>query len=155
MLAVEYIVESTAARRTNGLMQSAHRAVGIDMVGTVLGVVLHDKNGGFRPELTVADAFNDSSQGQVIVGHHRTRRWLADAGAIGVVIRKPHDRQLRHAVMGLEFLELFEIAVGTPLVRVIEIVAAKLRVEVSFQRRHGCLAGFIRTIPCLTNSPKL
>jgi hypothetical protein len=41
--------------------------MGVDMVGTVLGVVFEDEDGGLAPDGTVGDMVYQPAQGQVIV----------------------------------------------------------------------------------------
>ena len=51
-----------------GLIDQADGAVGVDVVGAVLGVVLDDEDRRLGPELALADRLDDPAQRQVVAG---------------------------------------------------------------------------------------
>ena len=74
MLDVEYMFESTCVPLRVRADDQGDAAMGVDVVGAVLGVVFQHEDGRLRPELAVADRFDDATQRQVVVGQISDRR---------------------------------------------------------------------------------
>ena len=72
----------------------ADGAVGVDVVGAVLGVVLDDEDRRLGPELAVRDGLDQPAQGQVVAGHAGLRREGAGPGPRGVVLAQAHDDEV-------------------------------------------------------------
>ncbi len=81
MLTVPYWVRSRTPRLVYGLDHQPHGAVGVDVVGTVLGVILDHEDRGFRPKLALADRVDDPPEQ---LGHCSPRR-RAGVNVPGVV----------------------------------------------------------------------
>ena len=86
----------------------ADGAVGIDVVGAVLGVVLDHEDRRLGPVLAVADGLDEPAQRQVVAGHAGLRRERAGARARGVVFAQAHDDEAGQGAVLLEVLELLE-----------------------------------------------
>ena len=70
------------------------RAVSIDVVESVLGIVFDDDDARLRPKPTVRYGVDDASQCEVIVGDLRTRGRAARARARGVIVGQVEDDQV-------------------------------------------------------------
>src|SRR5205823_1850548 len=77
------------------------RAVGVDVVGAVLGVVFDDEDGHFGPEFTVAGGFDDAADGEVVAGDAGIRRVGAGGRAFSVIFAERHDGEARELLAGL------------------------------------------------------
>src|ERR1035438_8072338 len=64
--------------------------MGIHVVGTVLGVVLKDENGGIGPKARFGDAFDQLAAGVVVIGSGGERGDFAGGGAGSVVVGEAH-----------------------------------------------------------------
>jgi len=114
--AVEYIVLSRVAcwcRRDD----EPDRAVGINMVWTVLSVILDDEDRSVFPEPRVANGVHELAHGVVVVSDHRPGREGARSHAICVVFGKRHDHKrgplagrFRVAHLPQEILHFFGVA---------------------------------------------
>src|SRR5438093_4314054 len=96
----------------------------VDVVGAVLGVILHDEDGGPRPELRAGDRFNDPSEGQVIVRDGSGWRRVVGRGAAGVVVGQADDLEPGHMADLFETGQVVDESSGTPWVRIIQVKAA-------------------------------
>ena len=74
MLLVEYMVESTDAASRVGADDEGDGAVGVHVVGAILRIVFHDENRGLRPELRMADGFDNLAQREIVVRDIRRGR---------------------------------------------------------------------------------
>ena len=72
------------------------RAVGVDVVGAVLGVVLDHEDGHLLPEPALAQPLDHPAERQVVVGEVGRRGRLAGRRARGVVVGQPQDDQAGH-----------------------------------------------------------
>ena len=79
--------------------------MGIHVIGSVLGVVFDNEEGGLGPEFREAHGFDKPAQGQVVVGHQGRRGELAGGGPLGVVVWQPQDLESRHIAFRLEAFE--------------------------------------------------
>ena len=127
MLLVEYIVESTYAAFRVRADDQGDRAMGIHVIGAVLGVVLDDEDGGVLPELALAHRLDHAAQRQIVVGDHG-----ASASACRPACRRC-DRWARRKMVSRGKLPSFskrvqflDEAVGPFLVGIIQIEAAEL-----------------------------
>ena len=77
------------------------RAVAVDVVEAGLRVVFDDEDARLRPELAVADGFDDAAEGEVVIGDCGFGRLHAGARAGGVVVGQQHDAEV------LELARLF------------------------------------------------
>ena len=84
-------------------------AMGVDVVGAVLGVIFQHENGGLRPELAVADRFDHASQRQIVIGQIGDRRWRSDLCPRRVIVGQANDHELRHLAFGFETLSGAEL----------------------------------------------
>src|ERR1017187_652087 len=64
--------------------------VGIHVVGTVLGVVFEDENGGVGPKARFGDALDQLADSKVVIGGGGERGDLAGGGAGSVVVAEAH-----------------------------------------------------------------
>src|SRR5205823_14413877 len=102
-----------------------HGAVRVNVIGAVLGVVLHDKDGGVLPETALAYRLDDASQSQVVVGQRGRRRRQAHLGAARVIVGQTQNDQAGHRTFTLEAGQFGDKAIGALLIRVLEIEAAE------------------------------
>ena len=65
--------------------------MGINVIGAILCVVLHDKNRGRGPEFRSAHGLDHATQGQIIFSHVRGRSRLARRSSGRVIVRKSHN----------------------------------------------------------------
>src|ERR1035438_1569243 len=103
-------------------------AVGIHVVGTVLGVVFEDENGRIGPKARFRDALDQLADGVVVIGGGGERGDLAGGGAGSVVVGEAHYNQARHIAGLLIFGELVEEDLGPLDVGIAEVEAAVERV---------------------------
>ena len=80
--------------------------MGIDVVGTVLRIVLNDKDGGLSPQRTVAYRIDEFSKSEVIARNAGLGGEGPRSGSIGVVFSETHDDELRHVSLLDELLIL-------------------------------------------------
>ena len=79
MLTVLYCVLSSGLPLGVGADHQADGAMGVDVVGAVLGVVLDDEDRRLGPVLAVADRLDEPAQRQVVAGDAGLRRERARA----------------------------------------------------------------------------
>src|SRR5271165_4724736 len=92
-------------------------AMGIDVVGAILGVVLQDEDGCVVPVRAVRYGVNHSANGQVIVSDRCGGTRLAFRSAGGVVVRQSQEDELRQRVLtgfarGQKSVELVQELIG-------------------------------------------
>ena len=73
----------------------ADRAMAVDVVPAVLGIVFIDEDRGLGPEAAVRDGLHEPAHGQVVVGHQARGVGNAALGAGGVVLRQVDDHEVR------------------------------------------------------------
>ena len=112
MLTVLYWVLSRILSLRVRADHQADGAMGIDMIGAVLGVVLDHEDGHLGPVFAVGDRLDDLAERHVVAGHAGPRRERAGAGAGGVVFTQAHHREPGQVVILLEFAELADEGVG-------------------------------------------
>ena len=88
-----------------GADDEADGAMGIDVVGAILGVVFDDEDGGFFPDRAFADAFDEAAESEVVAGDACLGRGFVGRGALSVVLAKAHDDELRQRALGNEVVE--------------------------------------------------
>ena len=88
---VLYMVESTLCRLTKRADGQGDGAMGVDMIGAVLSVVLNHEDCHLAPEPALGDALDDSAQRQVVVGNGRQYGRRAGLGARGVIVGQAHN----------------------------------------------------------------
>src|ERR1035437_10586989 len=100
-------------------------AMGIDVIGAVLRVVLDHEDGSVVPVRTMGDGIDHTAKRQVVIGYRGLRRRLAGTRTAGVVVGPVEQRELRKLLGGsLRFPELAEFAeefVGAELVGIVGI----------------------------------
>ncbi len=74
------------------------RAVHVHVVRAGLRIVFEDENRSVFPVWAARDGFDQFADGVIVFSHEKLRRRMPGAHARGVIIRKAHDRQVRHAV---------------------------------------------------------
>ena len=115
--------------------QKRDAAVGIDVVGAVLGVVFEDEDGGVVPVRAMRNGIGDAADGEIIIGNGSGGTGLAFLAAGGVVIRQAKKDELRHGVFAgfagrdkaVEFVQEF---VGAELIGVGNFEIREERIEV-------------------------
>ncbi len=118
-------VHHRAAVFDPGADRQRRRAVRIDVVGAVLGIVLDHEDHRLRPDLRSRDDLHQLAHAEVVVRAHRQRIAATRRGAVGVIAHHDHVVQTRHRIEQQLRLE-----------RGVEAVDARLR-----QRRRGAHAG--------------
>ena len=108
MLTVLYWVLSSVLPLGVRADDQADGAVGVDVVGAVLGVVLDDEDRRLGPGLAVRDRLDEPAQGQVVAGDAGLGRERAGRGAGGVVLAQAHDDEPGQVAVLLELAELLE-----------------------------------------------
>ncbi len=136
-----------------GTDDEPQRAMRVDVIGPILRVILEYEDGGLRPELGMADALDDPTQRQIVIGNTSTWRSLAQAHAIGMIARQSNHLQPRHVTFTLESLEFFQEAIRPFHVPVIQVEAAIHLVNMAAQGLHAREARVFRVFPLATNSP--
>lgn len=86
----------------------SYSAVPIDVIHSVLGIVLHDEDGCFRPELTLSQCFDDLSHRKIVIGHHSLCRRHTRLCTIGVIRRQLNHNQVRQSSFALHTKEVRE-----------------------------------------------
>ena len=71
------------------------RTVGVDVVGSILGVIFEDEDGGFRPDGTMGDMLDQFAEGQVVVGYLGDRAISAFMETTGMVIGQIDGTEMR------------------------------------------------------------
>ena len=94
---VEGAVHRAAARPWR--RDDEDRAVRVDVVGAVLGVVFEGEEREGPPRRGAGQARDHAAQGEIVVGHHRARREGAAAAALGVVARQVQDHEVGEAAL--------------------------------------------------------
>src|SRR5579871_4045589 len=111
------------------------RAMRIDVVGAVLGVVFEHEDGGIVPVRTVEDGIDNAAQGEVVVGDVGRRPGPVGASTASVVVGQIEQDEAGHFELGA-FIGLAGANVGGKFVE--EFVGAKLvgivGVEVGIER---------------------
>ncbi len=125
------------------------RAMGVDVVRSVLRVVLDHEDRHLLPEPALAQPLDDPSERQVVVADAGRHRPLARRGARRVVIRQLEDHQPRHLAGFLEAGQLLEEAIGSLRVGIVHVEASVHGVEVALERFHVGRRGLIglRRVP--------
>ena len=83
-------------------------AVGIDVVGAVLRVVLDHKNRHFLPKLAVRRGFNDASKREVVARDAGVGRERAGRRAARVIFTERHDCELRERAACLRVVQVVD-----------------------------------------------
>ncbi len=120
----------------------ADGAMGVDMVGAVLGVVFDHEDGHLGPVLAVGDGLDDLAQRQVVAGHAGPRRERSRPGAGRVVFAQAHHREPGQVVVFLVFAELADVGIGIVGVAVTSaghLADPVIRAHVADQARHRSL----------------
>lgn len=83
-------------------------AVAVDVVNPVLGVVFDDEDGHFLPEAGLGEGFDDTAEGEVIVGDHAIGRGGAGGGAVGMVRGELEDGEIGEGAVFFESGKVFQ-----------------------------------------------
>ena len=86
--------------------QVGRGAVGIHVVGAVLGIVFHYHHHRFLPDRAFGKVLDEAAQGQVVVGGVRQRAKLALARSEGVVVGQADDAEVRQLVGSYQAVEV-------------------------------------------------
>ena len=78
------------------------------MIQRGLGVILGDKDAGFRPEAAFGNRLDDASQGQVVIGHRRTGHGHPRLCSRGVIVRQQHDDKIGHVALFFKIVQFFD-----------------------------------------------
>ena len=91
---VESVVDERRGLRQRRILADDENdaAMGIDVVGSVLGVVFEDENGGIVPIGAVGDGVDDSADGEIVVGNGSGGAGLP-LGATGSVVVQEDARE--------------------------------------------------------------
>ena len=108
-------------------------SVGIDVVGSVLGIILDDENGHRFPELTFGKPFDNPPQCQIIIRDVGGWRGTSRLGTRRVVIWQSHDNQSGKFPLLFEFGKFRQEAIGSQNIRIVEVITAKQRIKMTFQ----------------------
>ena len=76
--------------------------VPVDVIESVLGIVLGHDDARLRPEPAPRDGLDHHSEGQIVVGDHRSRRGGAGARTVRVVGRQEQVDEVRELPLPLE-----------------------------------------------------
>jgi hypothetical protein len=125
MLVWLYMVLSTYATASEGRDHPDGGAVGIDVIGAVLGVVFNDEDGGGGPGGAVGDGVNQHAHGVIVIGVVGEWRESAGRGALSMIVTHAEDGHLRHFAGSIEFLPLTDEFFGAIDVGVFEIEVAR------------------------------
>ena len=117
-------------------------AVGIHVVGTVLGIVFEDEESGVVPIRAVRDGVHDAAYGEIVVGEGSGRSGHVELAAGGMVIGETKLDELRHGVAaclagGDELAEFVEEFVGAELIGIIELEIGGARIEMAAEFGSG------------------
>ena len=76
----------------------------VNVIGTSLRIIFVNENGGFGPEFRITDGFDQSTDGEVVVGHMGG----GGDGTTGVVLGKIDDGEVWQVAGFFEFPEFLE-----------------------------------------------
>ena len=110
--------------------------MGINVIGAILCVVLHDKNRGRGPEFRSAHGLDHATQGQIIFSHVRGRSRLARRSSGRVIVRESHNLQARHFSLALKSMQFGDESVRPGQVAVIHVETPEVRIKMSLERRN-------------------
>ena len=116
-----------------GRNDEGRRAVAVDVVGAVLGVVLDNEDRHFVPEFALAEGFDDEAEGVVVVGHIRQRGDLAGGESAGVIVTEANHGEVGELAFGFHTSEVGKEYFRAIDVRVVHVEAPVVAVGVRNQ----------------------
>ena len=88
----------------------------IHVIGPVLRVIFNNEDRELRPDAALRDRFDDLADGDVVRGDLRFRRERARRRALGVILAKRHEHEVRDRAFPIHLLELFDETIGARVV---------------------------------------